>query len=44
MHGGALCRGALLTETLLKAGGARVIKEEVALSVTDLIYQIVREL
>lgn len=41
--GGAHVEGALLTETLLKASGARVIKEEVALSVTDHGYQIAGE-
>ena len=37
------CEGALLTETLLKASGARVIKEEVALAITDDGYQIAEE-
>ena len=41
--GGAHVEGALLTETLLKASGARVIKKEVALSVSDDGYQIAGE-
>ena len=41
--GGAHVEGALLTETLLKASGARVIKEEVALSASDHGYQIAGE-
>lgn len=41
--GGAHVEGALLTETLLKASGARVIKEEVALSISDHGYQIAGE-
>lgn len=41
--GGSHVEGALLTETLLKASGARVIKEEVALSVSDHGYQIAGE-
>ena len=41
--GGAHVEGALLTETLLKSSGARVIKKEVALSVSDDGYQIAGE-
>ena len=41
--GGAHVEGALLTETLLQASGARVIKEEVALSVSSDGYQIAGE-
>lgn len=41
--GGSHVEGALLTETLLKASGARVIKEEVALSASDHGYQIAGE-
>ena len=41
--GGAHVEGALLTETLLEASGARVIKEEVALSVSDHGFQIAGE-
>ena len=41
--GGAHVEGALLTETLLEASGARLIKEEVALSVSDDGYQIAGE-
>ena len=41
--GGAHVEGALLTETLLEASGARVIKKEVALSVSEDSYQIAGE-
>ena len=41
--GGAHVEGALLTETLFKASGAKVIKEEVALSVLSDGYQIAGE-
>ena len=41
--GGAHVEGAFLTSTLLEASGARVIKKEVALSVSDDGYQIAGE-